>query len=676
MAVLSLLAKQDYLEKIAATREPHRALAEFVWNAVDAEATEVSVDFVLNALEGIEAIRITDNGHGISEERAAKDFRNLGDSWKRSAHRTRNSQRALHGKEGRGRLRFFSIAHEASWLSTFEKEGELQTLSLNIKAGALDQCALSDAVAAEAEQTGTIVELSGLKETFDWLRGEEAFREFNVLFAAYVLQYPDVKISYGGKLVDPSATIARAFDFALQPLVCPSRTISDLSLKVIEWNSTIESRKIHFGGESGVVLGSQSANVTAPDFEFSAYAYSSFFQELAQKNLLELDELNDPDFSRVLEYIRDQLSDYFRARQAERSSSLIDDLKRTGAYPYEGVPKNDLEHRERQVFDIATYAVSSYSKDFKRADASLKRMTLTLLRESLRHNPDSLSNILRAVVNLPKNRQDEFSSLLEKTELGHIITASSMIADRIMSLEMLKGMVFDPRHKLTIKERGELDVLVRDNTWIFGENFHITLPEAGLSKVMERVSQELSTKRSKGKIRKPDGKIGRVDAFLGRSVPLPDRLQREFLLVELKRPSLKVGRHELDQLEDYTSALKAQPDYSHTNTYWNFYLVSGEIDPSIKDRVSQKDRPPGLYLETENSKVWVKTWAELIRDCESRMSFVQEKLNIVVAAEDIETRILQLRASILRETSEKPEGREAPPSGSRTKNSSQATLSL
>src|SRR5262249_39925572 len=159
-------------------------------------------------------------------------------------------------------------------------------------------------------------------------------------------------------------------------------------------------------------------------------------------------------------------------------------------------------------------AVSSYSREFKKADTSIKRMTLTFLREAVRHNPDSLSTILRAVVNLPRGRQDEFSMLLQKTELGNIISASSLIADRITTLEVLKGMVFDPQHRSTIKERGELDALVRDNTWIFGEHFHITMAEAGLTRVMDRVAQDHGGRRAKGRITKASGRTGRVDSFL------------------------------------------------------------------------------------------------------------------------------------------------------------------
>ena len=254
---------------------------------------------------------------------------------------------------------------------------------------------------------------------------------------------------------------------------------------------------------------------------------------------------------------------------------------------------------------------------------------------------------------LPKVRQDEFSQLLEKTELGNIISAASLVADRIIALKVLGQMVFDPKHRHTVKERGELDSLIRDNTWVFGESFHLTMAEVGLTRIIHRVAEELANKRRKGAIaRKPNGKVGRIDTFMGRLVPHANPSHREYLLVELKRPSISVGRKELDQLEDYVNAILAQPDFVQTSTTWNFYLVSGTYDEVVKERITQKDRPVGLFLDKPNHKVWVKSSAELIRDCEARLQFVQDKLKIEVSAEEIGERIAQLKSSILKTEAE------------------------
>ncbi|MEE9925819.1 MAG: ATP-binding protein [Brucella anthropi] len=648
MTELTLKATHDHLVKVASTKDPLKAISEFVWNALDADAEEVSVDFQTNALGGIEAIVIRDNGTGISRQRAQTSFENLGDSWKLKVRRTNRFSRAMHGKAGQGRLKFFSLAHKASWKSIYQEDKELIGLEIRISSDALHKAEVDPQPLTEEKSTGTVLTLTGLKDTFDWLLGHEARLQFSMVFAPYVMQYPNVKIFYSGHIIDPNVVVDESCELQTVAVVCPNRAVRDLSIRVIEWKSKSEGRRIHLGGEKGIVLGSQPANITAPGFDFSVYAYSQFFEELANSNLLDLEGLADPDFGAVLEYIRSTVGDYFRTRQAERSASLIQDLKNAGIYPYTDDPQTAIERKEREVFDIATHAVSSYSTAFKKADNPLKKITLSLLREAVAHNPESVTRILRAVFDLPKSRQDDFSSLLKRTELGHIISASSLIADRVVTLRVLHDMVFDPKRNLTVKERGELDAIVRDNTWIFGESFHFTVAEAGLTRIMQRVADDLGITLDKNKrLKKPDGKTGRLDVFMGRLVPHPDPKHREYLVLELKRPKLVISRKETDQIEDYANALVNLPEFKGTSTCWNFYLITGEYDKTVNGRITQKDRPVGVLIDQPNYKIWVKTWSELIRDAESRLQFVQDKLQVEVDADEIEERIQNLKKSIM-----------------------------
>jgi hypothetical protein len=262
MAVLTLKAKHDHLQRVASTRDHVMALAEFVWNALDADATSVSVELVRNALGGLESILIRDNGTGISKARADHDFESLGDSWKLRTSRTPVLSHVIHGKEGRGRLRFFSLAQKARWTSVYKDGEALFRLIIEIDADRLDRCNVSEPEPAPADaDTGTIVDLAPLKSTFDWLTSEEARADFDATFAPYVLQYPTTEIIYDGRLVDPDSTIDRAHTFEMEPIICPGRVVGDISLRVIEWKVRIGSRKIYFGGESSIVLGSQAANV-------------------------------------------------------------------------------------------------------------------------------------------------------------------------------------------------------------------------------------------------------------------------------------------------------------------------------------------------------------------------------------------------------------------------------
>jgi hypothetical protein len=212
MTVFTLAAKQDHLEKVAKTSDPIKAISEFVWNALDAEATKVSVEFELNVLGGLQDIVIRDNGIGITPTHAATDFKSLGNSWKKTAVR-KKGQRALHGQEGKGRLQFFSLAEKAHWQTTYSSEDKLWDLSIDISANLLEQCNVSEKAPSVAKSTGTIVTLSPLKATHDWLTSNNALAEFSARFAPYLMQYSGISIAYNGHDIDPSTTIFKSHDF-------------------------------------------------------------------------------------------------------------------------------------------------------------------------------------------------------------------------------------------------------------------------------------------------------------------------------------------------------------------------------------------------------------------------------------------------------------------------------
>src|SRR3984893_6541765 len=164
MVVLTLNAKHDHLQKVASTRDYVKALAEFVWNALDADATKVSVDLIRNALGGLESFLIRDNGTGISKKRAEHDFESLGESWKLKTSRTPLLSRVIHGKEGQGRLRFFSLAQKARWCSVYEEATSLFQLTIEIDADCLPTSNVSEVEPVPVDvEPGTIVELAPLK---------------------------------------------------------------------------------------------------------------------------------------------------------------------------------------------------------------------------------------------------------------------------------------------------------------------------------------------------------------------------------------------------------------------------------------------------------------------------------------------------------------------------------
>ena len=73
---IKVQVKRDHLSQIA-SGSPELALAEMIWNALDADSTTVDVRFHEGPL-GVDEITITDNGTGIPYGQAESLFEALG----------------------------------------------------------------------------------------------------------------------------------------------------------------------------------------------------------------------------------------------------------------------------------------------------------------------------------------------------------------------------------------------------------------------------------------------------------------------------------------------------------------------------------------------------------------------------------------------------------------------
>jgi hypothetical protein len=66
MAELHLQAADDLVERLAHENDPVRAIVELIWNAIDAEAPEVTFAFERDEWEAIAKTTVSDTRYGIS----------------------------------------------------------------------------------------------------------------------------------------------------------------------------------------------------------------------------------------------------------------------------------------------------------------------------------------------------------------------------------------------------------------------------------------------------------------------------------------------------------------------------------------------------------------------------------------------------------------------------------
>ena len=138
-----LEVQSDFLEKITRAK-PVQALAEFIWNSLDADATKVDVAFEYNALDVMSKIIVSDDGTGVEFMKAPELFKKLGGSWKRPGATTKKEGRFLHGQDGRGRFKAFGLGRVVEWDVAYENGKDLSTFKVTMTANNMKEVVISD----------------------------------------------------------------------------------------------------------------------------------------------------------------------------------------------------------------------------------------------------------------------------------------------------------------------------------------------------------------------------------------------------------------------------------------------------------------------------------------------------------------------------------------------------
>jgi len=658
MSQIPVIAKRDFLTSLANVR-PVVALSELIWNGFDASCSRVKVSIDKNKLETMEAIRVSDDGRGISHDDVEFLFGNLGASWK--SGKLRNSGRMLHGKCGRGRFRAFALGSLVTWRTVFEKDGRRYKYSIVGKRDALDSFFVTDPVDANGETAGTEVCIENLDHHFTSLVNNEAPGEFAKQFAFYLTDYPSVTLDYCGTLINPVAAQSDRADYNLKGIALADGTTIAASVSIIEWKQATE-RRSYLCDASGVILheAHTKQKIRAPGFHFTTYVKSDYFRKLDLENRLVLDDMS-AEVEAILKQARDEIKRHFRVKLLKDKSEVIARWKSEQIYPYVGDPQNQVEETERQVFDILAVNVESYLPSFEDADLASRRFTFRLLAQAVKDNPESVQKIITEVLHLTKDAQDNLAELLEITTLSKIIRSAQEVACRLDFLNGLEKLLFDPNTKKTLLERDQLHKVLEKEAWLFHEEFALAGSEKRLEEVLEKHIGELGEREDP--VLLSDGKTGRVDLMLCK-VNNPRAGEYDYLIVELKRPSQKISDKVLTQIKKYAHAVAEDERFQGIPARWTFLAISNEMDAFTKREASQRDKKPGCVYDdgTLNITVWVKTWSEVLNDARTRLSFINNSLGYESTEESARAHLQKVHSKFIpQQDSDMPEAKDDDP---------------
>ena len=245
MARHHLVVAGDFLDRL--TARPARALAELVWNALDADAARVDVSFHRNALEGIEAVEVRDDGHGMTHEQAVTAFGALGGSWKRIERQSKTLHRELHSSAGRGRFLAFGLGGvQVRWRTVAEDRGARQATTVEVNREAREFFDVSEAEITD-EPVGTVVRVDGITDVPRGLLGERTWTDLITEFALYIERYqPEIVIDK--KLLDPGSLQVHTEEYTLTETDPDDPPL----LTVVEWSIPVHE-VIYLCGRNGML---------------------------------------------------------------------------------------------------------------------------------------------------------------------------------------------------------------------------------------------------------------------------------------------------------------------------------------------------------------------------------------------------------------------------------------
>lgn len=620
MTRVSVEVREDHIERL--NRSPVQGIAELIWNALDADADVINVVLLKNDLDGLDGVIVEDDGHGMSHMDALQEFKPLGGSSKQYRPATRNQKRTMHGRAGQGRFGPFGIKCQRIRWETVAEEAPGQLTEIVVYRADQTVFDVSDPAPTDRGH-GTRVSIDGITDVVPSLDRDTAVPKLTSILALHLGKYPQIVVTYDGVRVDPASMQSHVERYEIR--VAEDEAV----LTVIEWSIKQVDRHIYLCSPDGAALGEVRAGIQAPGFEFTAYLSSPLMRELETE--LGLVELHHERLTPLIEAAQEKLRDHFRRRQGELQASVIDEWKQQHLYPYEEEASDPVEVAKRVVFDAV--AVRAASLVNATTNDTARKLSLHLMKQALETGPESLRRIFGEVMGLSDAARAELDRLLRRTTLTAIITASRQIADRLDFLTGLEVLLFDDENKQTLTERAQLHRIIAAEPWIFGEEFALAVDDQGLRTLLRKHIELLG----RGELAPHEdamdtGGRRRVDLMLGRAMPERENLQHH-LVVELKRPSVKVGIDELSQIRKYAFKVATDERFDRRGTRWDFIVVSNELDALAEEEASSSDRPPGVIHRGDNYEISARTWAEIIRLCRHRLKFAQEALGYMASAE-------------------------------------------
>lgn len=628
---VQLTIQNDLISKLGKTSLVD-ALIELIWNSLDADALNVKVVFEDNGLDSLTSIKVIDDGMGIPFAEAKSIFKNLGGSKKKNKLKSEIHNRFLHGKEGKGRLKAFSLGATVNWTITYKDEAsqKLFTYKVGMHLNNPSDVKISEPIETQNHSTGVVLEAFDIHKQVKSLT-ETSKAKILETFASYLYDYKNINLEIAGERIDPTKIIGSISSFNLDLINYESKDYP-CKLRLTEWISSKQKPSTFLCCNHGIPYLKLDMGWYYPNKKYTAYIESEAVIDMLNNHGLDLAIMNG-SVQTNLALAQDIIKTHFRAQEAEKAATLVEEWKKEDIYPYDSMTTNIIEKVERQVFDIVASTVSYNIDKFEKTSKENRKFQFRLLKQALETNPRSLQMIINEVLNLSSDEQDDLAELLKDVSLSSIISASKIVTDRLKFIHGLENIINSKEGKKNLKERTQLHRMLAENCWVFGEEFFLSVDDQSLTECLKQHSKFLNEDVDiLEAVEHPTKERGIVDLMLTKTTRNNKPNTAHHLVIELKRPNVKIGREEISQIQDYADAIRSDSRFSKTKVKWTFIAISLDRNMNLDSRYI--DIENGVIAQKDNYVILVKTWAEVFDECKAKLQFFQERLGYKAKAID------------------------------------------
>lgn len=412
------------IQKVLKNYNERQAIAEYIWNGFDANANTIRVDYVANSLGLLEQLTIADNGYGINSDRLQQKFDPFFESEKSIQIVAPKHTSKMHGRNGVGRLTFFTFAHDAVWHTTYQSEQGFRYGEIHISTGGLNSYSHDFTTAPSSTgETGTTVSFTNLKISQQDI--EETVLPFLINEFCWFIElnrHKNYSVIVNGKALDFSSNVKTLEEF---DLFYPDTAIT-FKIKYVHWKENLhkELSKYYFsaGGEE-IYKDYTTLNKKSDDYFHSVYIDSDFFRDFDFKSFENEGQVaifgaakSSPEYRFLIKALTEYLKSKRKPFLKEYASRLIETYEQDEIFPVyatereKELRKPALVNLIKALYEVEPKLFSSLNTDQKK---TFVRLIDLLMRANL-HN--EIFEMFNGIIELEAEEQDELLQLIKDLE--------------------------------------------------------------------------------------------------------------------------------------------------------------------------------------------------------------------------------------------------------------------